>query len=146
MLRTPLEKAAKIREELNGLLDGPKMTLRKWRSKSDELLSTIPETLNEAGNLHRTTNPTESPKVLGIYMYWNPVKDTIHVATLELKEEGALTKCQVTSAVARTFNILGWFAPATVTLKIPLQKIWEKKLGWDETIPTELEGIWSAWK
>ena len=69
------------------------------------------------------------------------------MATPELKEEGAPpTKRQVASAVARTFDVLGWFAPATVTLKILLQKIWERKLGWDETIPTELEGVWSAWK
>ena len=139
-----VEVAAEIREELNGLLDCAKMTLRKWRSNSDELLGTIPEALKEAGNLHLTTNPTECPKALGIY--WNTVKDTLHVATPELKEEGAPTKCQVASAMARTFDILGWFTPATVTLKILLQKLWERKLGWDEIIPTELEGIWSAWK
>ena len=34
----------------------------------------------------------------------------------------------------------------TVNLKILLQKVWERKLSWDEIIPTELEGIWSAWK
>ena len=139
-----VEEAVEIREELNGLLDCAKMTLRKWRSNSDELLGTIPEALKEAGNLHLTTNPIECPKALG--MYWNTAKDTLHVATPELKEEGAPTKRQVASAVARTFDVLGWFAPTTLSLKIPLQKTWERKLGWDETIPTELEGIWSAWK
>ena len=74
-----VEEAAENREELNGLLDCAKMTLRKWRSNSDKLLSTIPEALKEAGNLHLTTNSTECPKALGIY--WNTIKDTLHVAT-----------------------------------------------------------------
>ena len=105
--------------------------------QSDELLSTNPEALKEARNLHFTT--TECPKSLGIY--WNTVEDTLHVATTELEEEGAPTKHQVAFAIARTFNVLGWFAPATVTLNVLLRKDRERKLGWDETIPTELEGI-----
>ena len=139
-----IEEAVEIRKELNGLLDCTKMTLWKWRSNSDELLGTISENLKEAGNLHLATNRIECPKALG--MYWNTVDDTLHVAIPELKEEGAPTKRQVAFAVARTFNVPGCFAPVTVTLKILLQKLWERKLGWNETVPIELEGIWSAWK
>ena len=92
------------------------MILWKRRSSSDKLLGTIPEALKKAGNLFLTPNPTECSKVLGIY--WNTVENTLHVATPELKEEGAPTKRQVAFAVARTFGVLGWFAPTTVTLKI----------------------------
>ena len=128
-----LEEAIEIRRELNGLLSRGQMTLRKWRSSSEPLLETIPEEIKETGDLHIASDPTECSKALGIY--WNTSTDTLHVATPDLADNGVPTKRQVTSAVARTFDILGWFSPATITIKILLQQLWERKVGWDEKIP-----------
>ena len=120
------------------------MTLQKWRSSSIQLLQTIPEELKEAGDLHISSEPTACPKALGIY--WNTTHDTLHVATPDLTDSGTPTKRQVASAVARTFDVLGWFAPASITIKILLHQLWEKKISWDEKIPDDLIKTWEVWK
>ena len=56
------------------------------------------------------------------------------------------TKRQVSSAVAGTFDVLGWFSPATVTIKILLQQLWERKIDWYERISDELTKTWDVWK
>ena len=48
--------------------------------------------------------------------------------------------------MAKTFDVLGFFSPVTVTLKVLLQKLWQLNLGWDDNIPTKLSGIWSTWR
>ncbi len=113
-----LEEAIEIRQELNVLLSCAQMTLRKWRSSSDQLLQTIPENLKELSDLHITSSPTDCSKTLGIHR--NTSSDTLHVATPKLLESVIPTKRQIASAVARTFDVLGWFAPATITVKILL--------------------------
>ena len=120
------------------------MTLCKWRSSSTQLLQTIPEELKESGDLHISLDPTACSKELGIY--WNTTSDTLHVATPTLTDTGTPTKRQVASAVARAFDVLGWFAPATITVKILLQQLWEKKISWDEKIPEVLLKPWELWK
>ena len=50
------------------------------------------------------------------------------------------------SDVAKTFDVLGFFSPVTVTLKLLFQKLWQLNLGWDDNIPTKLSGIWSTWR
>ena len=139
-----LEEAVEIRQELNDMLSRAQMTLRKWRSSSKQLLQTIPHDIKESGDLHISTSLTECSKALGFY--WNTSTDTLHVSTPDLADSGTPTKRQVASAVARTFDVLGWFSPATVTIKILLQQLWERKIDWDERIPDELTKTWDVWK
>ena len=53
------------------------------------------------------------------------------------------TKRQVSSAVARTFDVQGWYSPATVVV---LQKVWRAGIGWDEAIDSELMETWTTWR
>ena len=41
---------------------------------------------------------------------------------------------------------MGWFAPATIKAKIMLQRLWNLKLGWDDTVPDDLTKEWQAWR
>ena len=45
------------------------------------------------------------------------------------------TKRGIISDVTRTFDVLGWWAPTIVTMKVMYQQLWEGKLGWDEELP-----------
>ena len=54
-------------------------------------------------------------------------------------------KREITSVLARVFDVLGWFTPAIVFVKILLQKLWELKLGWDDPIPDHLKVTWKRW-
>ena len=41
----------------------------------------------------------------------------------------------IVSDVAKVFDVLGWFSPVTIEMKILLQRLWEIKLDWDDPIP-----------
>ena len=36
--------------------------------------------------------------------------------------------------IAKTFDVLGWFAPVTIVVKILLQRVWEEKVDWDDCV------------
>ena len=137
-------EAARIREELNSLLQKACMQLRKWRTNSPELLETILEDLREKDTLHLIAAPGDCQKALGIH--WDTVKDHFHVSTPSLALNAGPTKRQVASDVARTFDLLGWFAPSVVVLKILLQSLWKLGMTWDEPVPDHLATIWRNWK
>ena len=113
--------------ELNNLLDLAGMTLRKWRSNSSDLLISIPEQLKETSDLLISTELTLCLKILGIY--WDTKKDLFHIATPSLTNIDIPTKRQVTSAASRVYDVLGWFSPAVLQMKILLQQLWQEKNG-----------------
>ena len=41
-------------------------------------------------------------------------------------------------------NIL-WFSPSTIMVKILLQRLWEVKIGWDDTVPSSIYDVWFQW-
>ena len=138
-----LQHAQQLRSALNTLLSRGGMNLRKWRSNSSKLLSTIPGELREAEPVRLITAPSEHQKTLGLH--WRTEKDTLHVATPTF-QAAAPTKRQILSDVAQTFDVMGWFAPVTVTLKILLQKLWSLNLGWDDDVPSDISEVWTSWR
>ena len=139
-----LEEASDIRKELNLLLDKAGMTLRKWRSNSIDLLETIPEVIREMERVQFISAPAQCHKILGVH--WHTVQDTLHVATPILQDNDKPTKRQIASDVARTFDVLGWFSPVTIKLKIVLQRLWGLQVDWDQDIPPDIFEEWRAWR
>ena len=43
------------------------------------------------------------------------------------------------SDIARTYDVLGWFVPSIVVMKILLQQLWEANLDWDEEVTQEIQ-------
>ena len=136
--------AVEVRVQLTELLSRARMTLRKWRSSSQEVLATIPEDLREASALVIPTRPEECSKTLGVH--WDTASDTLHVSVPELTVTEQVTKRQVASAIARTFDVLGWYAPATILMKVLLQRVWRARTEWDEEIPSTLFHTWQRWR
>ena len=131
-----LEEATHIWNELNQLLQKACMMLRKWRMNSTDLWITIPEELQEKEAMQLISAPGDCQKALGVH--WDTGRDTLHVATPVLTPLTGPTKRQIASDMVKIFDLLGWFAPAVVRLKILLQKLW--KLGntwrdWQEELP-----------
>ena len=139
-----LEEAVHLREQLNALLATAGMTLRKWRSSSTPLLKTIPEELQEKEPIHSISTPSSCHKALGLH--WNTKDDTLHVATPEMAEISNPTKRVIASDVARTFDALGWYAPATILGKLFLQQLWEGQIGWDDPAPEDVIVDWKLWR
>ena len=57
-----------------------------------------------------------------------------------------MTKRSVVSDIAKVFDTLGLFSPATVKMKILLQRLWEVRLDWDDPVPEDLLGVWAQWR
>ena len=49
------------------------------------------------------------------------------------------------SDIAKTYDVLGWFAPVIIKAKILLQKVWESGVDWDEDVPESVAEEWSLW-
>lgn len=138
-----LEEAQALREDLNALLNKGRMTLCKWRSSSTDLLDSIPDTLRETTDLTINVSPGLCNKTLGIH--WNTSDDSLHVSTPEIRPDELATKRKVASTVAQTFDVMGWFSPATLPAKVLLQEAWSAKLDWDDPLPDSLQTKWHCW-
>ena len=57
-----------------------------------------------------------------------------------------ITKWMLVSDVAKTFDMLGWFSPTTIKVKILLQRLWEQKIDWDDPVPTPVYNDWLQWR
>ena len=44
----------------------------------------------------------------------------------------------VVSDIAKSVDVLGWFSPTIVKVKILLQQLWELKVDWDSPIPQHI--------
>lgn len=139
-----LEEAVDKREQTNGLLRHACMDLRKWRTNDPRLLATIPEDLREKETTQLIVSPSDCHKTLGIH--WNAASDTLHVSTPAVVPIASPTKRQITSEVARVFDLLGWFAPAIVVLKMLLQSLWKLGMTWDEPVPDVISTAWRTWQ
>jgi hypothetical protein len=70
------------------------------------------------------------------------VKDVFRLTIPELPACSQITKRNFISGKAKVFDVLGWFSPTVITVKILLQRVWESRIDWDEFIPDE---IWTKW-
>ena len=77
--------------------------------------------------------------ILGIS--WNPYTDNRIIVVGEkliLEDSWRFIKRKILSLVSSVFDPLGWVSPLTVRGKIFLQTLWKEKMGWDQTLNTDL--------
>ena len=75
---------------------------------------------------------------------WNKESDTISMKLRELTldMEDSLTKKIALSLVSRLWDPFGYFIPVTIKYRIDLQRIWQDRYGWDQTLPIDLIEEW----
>ena len=139
---TPEEALQKL-QDLCSLVAEGQMVLQKWRSNSTQVLQQIPEKLRETSDL-TLCDPAGSLKTLGIH--WSTETDAFFVATPELTEEGLVTKRIISSACAKTFDILGWYSPALIQAKSLLQQLWIAGRAWDDPAPEDVADKFITWR
>ena len=59
---------------------------------------------------------------------------------------GNITKRFLVSDVAKTFDVLGWYSPCTIKMKILFQQLWEMKVDWDDEVPESVRESWLKWR
>lgn len=114
-----------------GLLLRGKFELRKWSSNSAKLLNDIAID-NHGLACSKTLHSDEQLKILGVS--WNPSSDTFQFR-VSFSPSLPRTKRSILSTSAKIFDPLGWATPVVIMAKMFLQKLWQIKLDWGETIP-----------
>ncbi len=84
-----VDEAMKIRDSTCNLLEEADMSLRKWRTNSDDFRATIPEHIEETADLSLPL-AHNSPKALGIH--WQVTSDALHVAISIVPPDKLVTK------------------------------------------------------
>ena len=84
-----------------------------------KVLKYIPPDLKDAQATQSLPEPEEYTKIVGIEC--NSSMDHFHLTIAKLPPLDNITKRMLVFNVAKTFDILGWFSPTTIKVKILLQ-------------------------
>ncbi|XP_058827247.1 uncharacterized protein LOC131687209 [Topomyia yanbarensis] len=135
-----IEKAIKLRDEVQSLMSEGGFQLRKWSSNRREALKDLPsEVLDEATMLHFESD--QRVKTLGVA--WKPVPDEFCIDVQLVDHDGHWTKRKIFSAIAKLYDPLGLVSPVVSWAKIRLQNPWLASIGWDDPVPQEIVSQWS---
>ena len=139
------ESALLLQKQLTELFSRGGFMLRKWNSNNSSVLERIPPSLRDSKEVQVFSETTDGySKTLGIE--WNVTADQFHVSIGDTTPLTTMTKRAIVSDVAKVFDALGFLSPATIKMKILLQRLWELKLEWDQPVPKEIEDVWSQWR
>jgi hypothetical protein len=82
------------------------------------------------------------PKVLGVS--WDASADVIW-ADHQVETPSRFTRRELLRTEARVFDPLGLLSPWIVRARLLLQRTWQRGLGWDDPLPSELQDQWRTW-
>ncbi len=139
-----MEEAVQLQAQLQKLFSKGGFLLRKWNSSETAVLDHIPLELRDVQPDHKIPESEGYSKTLGIQ--WNSSLDHFRLTIADFPDPDNFTKRQLVSDIAKTFDVLGWFSPSIIKIKILLQRVWELKIGWDEFLPPAIKEIWIQWR
>ena len=139
-----VEDAIRLQQQLQSLFSKGDFILRKWNSNNSFVLNSIPMELQDPQIVHSISDTINYTKTLGIE--WNRHFDHFRLTIAKLPPLESITKRILVSDIAKTFDVLGWFAPTVIKAKILLQKLWELKVDWDSPIPQPIFEVWMRWR
>ena len=132
-----------LQQQLADLFARGGFLLRKWNSSDPSVLEKIPQELRDTNHTQTISEVNEYTKTLGIE--WNISADGFRL-TIAFSQDTTITKRRMVSDVAKVFDVMGWFSPAIIKMKILLQRLWEIKLDWDDPIPEHIYQDWFQWR
>ena len=139
-----IDGAITLQAQLQDLFSCGGFLLRKWSSNEASALRLVPPELRECQERHPISDTNSYTKTLGLE--WNTTTDQFRLSASEFPSPDKITKRTLVSDIAKVFDVLGWFAPAIIVMKILLQRLWELQLDWDEPVPEHIQAIWERWR
>ena len=139
-----VERAVTLQKELQELFSKAGFLLRKWNASNSTVLEHIPIELRDSTAIQNIGEADVYTKTLGIE--WNAQGDYFRLVIAAMPATDSMTKRKLISDIAKTFDVMGWFSPTIISMKILLQQTWERKIGWDDAIPEDLRLVWEGWR
>lgn len=132
----------KLRQEISTILEGGGFQLRKWVSNNQNVLSDLDETENSLPQY--IISDSVCIKTLGLL--WNAKTDNLQVVSHITQENRIVTKRTILSGIAQIFDPLGLVGPITIKGKILLQRLWQSRVDWDESVPVDIHTEWCQFR
>ena len=139
-----VDNAIELQSQLHSMFKEGGFLLRKWNSSEPTVLEHIPPDLKDSNPCLSIPRHEQYTKTLGIE--WNPGFDHFRLTISQSPSSESVTKCDLISDVAKTYDVLGWFAPVIIKAKILFQRLWELKVDWDDPIPPSVKEVWLQWR
>lgn len=139
-----VEEAIELQRQLQELFQCGGFLLRKWKCSDTQVLNHLPAHLLDSLDSQSIPGSEGFAKTLGLE--WNLRLDCFRIAPSDFTLTSVITKRTLVSNIAKVYDILGWFAPVIIQLKILLQRVWETQIGWDDIVPKEIGDSWERWK
>ncbi|VEN60332.1 unnamed protein product [Callosobruchus maculatus] len=139
------EQILQLQQEVTDILTSGGFPLRKWLCNDKELLAKF-KTPDQVDVNILELGENEQNKTLGIY--WNAHYDLIqyNINLESLSSVNRLTKRGVLSDICQVFDPFGLVSCIIVNAKLLVQKMWSRKLEWDEELPNDLKETWSNFR
>jgi hypothetical protein len=139
-----VETAIQLQKQLQDLFSRGGFLLHKWNSSEPVVIQHIESELCDVQDTLSISDVKESTKTLGLQ--WKTDTDQFHVTISQSPPISNITKRSLISDISRLFDVLGWFAPAVIKVKILFQKLWEQKIHWDDPAPANVQEVWKRWR
>lgn len=113
--------------------------LRKWHTNNENVRNYINHITDS------TAPPQTNGKILGLV--WNKQTDKLCFDFSELLESAKAlkpTKRNILKILSSFYDPVGLIQPILISMKILMQKICERKLGWDDDVDVELKASWES--
>ncbi|XP_028166130.1 uncharacterized protein LOC114356935, partial [Ostrinia furnacalis] len=136
-----IETAVKISKELQELLSRGGFKLKKWASNNADFMRSI-EPSERSASVHLDMNVGGTTKALSVV--WDIGSDRFQYNLNFPTMSETITKRTILSDIQKLYDPLGWIAPAIVSAKMLIQKLWQEKVNWDEDLNEILKQQWLA--
>lgn len=128
-----------LRQNICRILSDYGFQLRKFQSNDHKILDDINR--NNHGTDKYSITDDSTVKTLGVS--WIPNRDEFEYNSHNKSTEYVkVTKRTILSFVAKIFDPLGVLGPLSMRAKLIIQKLWQLKIDWDESIPNQLYSEW----
>lgn len=119
-----------------------RVSVEEWNASDSPVLRHIPLELQDPSAVQEIRDADIFTKTLGIE--WNARGDFFRLTAGPMPRHEVLTKPKLVSDIAKIFDVLGWFSPSIVHMKILMQCTWERRLNWDDPVPQDIYFIWNV--
>lgn len=136
-----ITEVLKLQSDIISILGRAGLVLKKWSSNEPDVLNAVPA--DHRVNLPQLFNTKDDNGIKVLGLQWHPTDDFFSCA-LRLDFPVVYTKRGLLSMIARIFDPLGLFAPATFYGKCIMQRTWAAKSKWDEPLPADISRDWAS--
>ncbi|XP_033212462.1 uncharacterized protein LOC117170053 [Belonocnema kinseyi] len=132
-----VEEEVQTQDSVIKLLNLGCLNKRQWALNDINCLRGIPDTsINKKIQL----NDGKTLKTLGVS--WNSSTDSIIYSVHSPVLKSKITKRTVLSEIAKLFDPPGLLGPIILFARIIMQKLWELKVDWHESLPNNIHKTW----